>query len=375
MLSQPHTNAFWPLHNVRDSTPPLMFIQEQQPATPRSDGTEPGRLMHVRYTHENSRGALPGPNYYNCAQHYECNLAQFNPTLLRMDPYGAQSRWIDVASGGPSNVSWKATKGADWLVVKPDHGSIKGDGTADDRVYVSVDWSKVPDAAAAGEEAVHYDNATVMFSATDGSNATFNVPIAKPLAPPSDFTGHVQGDGYVAIEAAHWTSRKAVDGYDWEEVEWYGKTLSGIEVYPTTDVNFTATAGPSVSYDIWTTAYPKHFREVQVTVQLGPTFNFVLGKELQFAVAFDGDVRTVSPIPEYLPGGETVPLDWDTVVRNDIRNVTLTFELKDAGKPGKHTIELFGMTPGLIVERVLVDMGGIKERGYSYFGPPESTRL
>jgi hypothetical protein len=240
-------------------------------------------------------------------------------------------------------------------------------------VYVSIDWDKVPSAKAG--DIAHYDNATVHFTASDGSNATFNVPIAKPIAPPSDFVGHVQGDGYVAIEAAHWTQSNTVEGYQWEEVEWYGKTLSGIEVYPTTDANFTASAGPSVSYDIWTTGYPAHLKQVEVTVQLGPTFNFVLGKELMFAVALDGDVRSVSPIPDYAPGGETVPLDWDTVVRNDIRNVSLVFDLKDADKPGKHTIELYGMTPGLIVERILVDMGGIKERGYSYFGPPESTRL
>ena len=373
MLSQPHTNAFWPLHNVRDTTPPLMYVQEKQPSAPRSDGTEPGRLMYVRYTHENSKGARPGPNYDNCANHYECNLAVFNPTLMRMDPYGVQKRWIDVASGGPKDVVWKAEYTADWLKVEPDHGRIKGDGTADDRVYVSVDWDKVKDVKEG--EVVRFDNTTIVFSASDGSNTTYNVPIVKPLTPDTNFKGHVQGDGYVAIEAAHWTRRTEVDGYQWEEVEWYGKTLSGVEMYPTTDVNYTSSAGPQVEYDIWTTGQPKGLKQVDITVQLGPTFNFVLGQELMFGLSLDGDVRDVSPIPPYSLDGETVPVDWDTVVRHEVRNVTYTFDLEDADKPGKHTVALHGMTPGLIVERILVDMGGIKERGYSYFGPPESSRL
>lgn len=387
MLSQPHTNAQWALHNVRDTTPPLIYVQAQQPSIPRYDGTEPSRPMYVRYTYENSLGARPGPNFYNCPNHYECALAVFNPTLLRMDPYGAKRRWIDVASGGPANASWKAEYSAGWLRVEPDHGTIAADGSNDSRVYVSVDWDKVSSGLDhdSADQTTHWDNATINFSASDGSNTTFNVPIARPQGPPSGFKGHVQGDGYVVMEAAHFTRNISAAGYAWEEVKGYGRTLSALEMYPSTNINFTLSDGPSVEYDIWTTG-PLHpsgldnlgsneKETVRITVQLGPSFEFQLGKHHLIGISFDGELRAVRTAPDMAPGGESVTVDWTEVIRNDVRNVTLDFELRDAGRPGVHTVGLHGMTAGVPVERVWVDRGGIERRGYSYLGPPESWRV
>lgn len=185
----------------------------------------------------------------------------------------------------------------------------------------------------------------------------------------------MQGDGYVVMEAAHWTKDTTVDDYKFEEIEWYGRSLSGIEMYPTTDVNFTLGTGPSTSYDIWTTGTGAS--SVEITVQLGPTFNFQLGKELAFGLGFDGENREIHPIPHVStrPDAGSVPEDWDEVTRMEVRNATQVFQLKDGDQPGKHTVTLFGMTSGVVIERIWVDLGGIKERGYSYFGPPESYRI
>jgi len=38
-------------------------------------------------------------------------------------------------------------------------------------------------------------------------------------------------------------------------------------------------------------------------------------------------------------------------------------------------LKIWGMSTGIIVERIWVDMGGIAKRGYSYLGPPESVRV
>jgi hypothetical protein len=49
--------------------------------------------------------------------------------------------------------------------------------------------------------------------------------------------------------------------------------------------------------------------------------------------------------------------------------------VKLAKSGGKHTIKIYGMTTGIVLERVLVDLGGIRSRGYSYLGPPESAHV
>jgi hypothetical protein len=40
------------------------------------------------------------------------------------------------------------------------------------------------------------------------------------------------------------------------------------------------------------------------------------------------------------------------------RNVTMDMVLEDATVPGKHTISVWGMTAGVVLERIWVDMGG-----------------
>jgi hypothetical protein len=60
------------------------------------------------------------------------------------------------------------------------------------------------------------------------------------------------------------------------------------------------------------------------------------------------------------------------VVENEIRKVVIPVDLKEAGK---HSITLYGMSTGVIFERIVVDLGGLKAREGSYLGPPESVRL
>jgi hypothetical protein len=68
------------------------------------------------------------------------------------------------------------------------------------------------------------------------------------------------------------------------------------------------------------------------------------------------------------------PKDWEWVVANEVRNVTLTMDLGSEG-PAQHTLKVWGMTIGVVLQRIWIDMGGIEARGYSYLGPPESQRV
>jgi hypothetical protein len=112
---------------------------------------------------------------------------------------------------------------------------------------------------------------------------------------------------------------------------------------------------------------------VNVTIQIGPSLNFMLGSFLSFGVSLDNqDPVPINPIP-YAPLGSQ-PKDWQFVVANEVRNVTMTMDLGSEG-PGKHTLSVWGMTVGIVLERIWIDMGGIEARGYSYLGPPESKRV
>jgi hypothetical protein len=255
-------------------------------------------------------------------------------------------------------IEFKAVPDHPWVVVEPAHGKIRGNGGEDIRVWISIDWSK-----AIG------DTAHVDFISSDGARMLVTIPLRYPH-PPNNFRGAVQGDGYVVFEAAHGKAEPStVEGveYAWKEIPFYGRTHSGMAVFPVEDYRLPIGRGPCLVYNFW--AFEKD--EVEVTLHLGPSNNWVIGQQHAFAIAMDDQQPLqVKPIPESAPG--SLSGDWEDIVAREIREVKVKLPM---GQEGEHSLRIFGITPGLVFERIMVDMGGIAARGYSYLGPPESVIL
>jgi hypothetical protein len=58
--------------------------------------------------------------------------------------------------------------------------------------------------------------------------------------------------------------------------------------------------------------------------------------------------------------------DWEATVRDSVRYVKASFTLPQAGY---HTLKVWMVDPGIVLEKLVVDMGGVRS---SYLGPPES---
>ena len=369
MLDQTHINWYDWLEPDRDTLPPVSFVNPHQPVLMGIPVPE----LHIPYafstrvTVENSIGAWPGRSKGNCKSSMKCP----DPTLLTMDPYGAKTRWIDVSAGGPRNVEFKVEVDQPWLKVSQHSGKIKRDASSDHRLYVSIDWEKVA-------RETKEDEGHVTIRSSDAANVTVTVPIMVPDRIDDAFEGYIQGDGYVVIEAGHYSSKNGKDGYAWEEMEGYGRTLSGMEVFPISSQNFSVGTGPSLNYKLWA----HQTGNAVLIVQTGPSLNFLPGTQISFGVQIDDSpAKEIQPVSterlggvEVVPGQKifvgAVPPDWQEVVKSDMRNVTVPISFDRAGE---HEITLWGMSAGVVIERIWVDFGGITERGYSYLGPPESV--
>ena len=58
--------------------------------------------------------------------------------------------------------------------------------------------------------------------------------------------------------------------------------------------------------------------------------------------------------------------DWEKCVEDNVRHSVTSFHLSD---PGYHTLKIWMVDPGVILEKIVVNLGGVKP---SYLGPPES---
>lgn len=69
------------------------------------------------------------------------------------------------------------------------------------------------------------------------------------ILPHRIYTGFVEGDGAISIEAVHSTRRTDVAGVSWRDLPGYGRTLSAVTPWPrlgNNEANFTAGAGPTL---------------------------------------------------------------------------------------------------------------------------------
>ena len=51
---------------------------------------------------------------------------------------------------------------------------------------------------------------------------------------------------------------------------------------------------------------------------------------------------------------------------NVIRNSSINKTIVNIDNPGQHTLKIFSIDPGMIVQKIIIDLGGLKD---SYTGP------
>jgi oligosaccharide reducing-end xylanase len=109
-------------------------------------------------------------------------------------------------------------------------------------------------------------------------------------------------------------------------------------------------------------------RSVKVLAIVAPTLNFVPDRGLRYAVSFDDQAQqTIDIVPKGFDArnGNRV---WEESVKNACRIVESTHILSG---PGYHTLKIWMVDPGVVLQKILVDLGGLKP---SYLGPPQSYR-
>ncbi|WP_281336434.1 glycosyl hydrolase 115 family protein [Flavobacterium eburneipallidum] len=164
-----------------------------------------------------------------------------------------------------------------------------------------------------------------------------------------------ESNGYVAIEAEHFSTSNNSKRIHWEVIPDFGKTKSGITTfpqngYPKADENI------FVEYDI-------HFdstAEFDVQLLLAPTLNFNSNKGLRYEISFDGEKpQTVNFNGHYR--GELGKWQAEHIIRSSTKHTI--------SKQGMHKLRIRVLEPGIVLQRILINTGGLKP---SYLGAPES---
>lgn len=286
--------------------------------------------------------------------------------------YVKNQYYIDVFVKGEGTVNWQAKPKADWIKISQQQGTLDNKGNSQQRLWVSIDWDKVPKGENKKEAPLGHDyqlippsykvNSAIEFVSKD-TLITIGVSAFNPkFSELENYKGFVEDKGYVSINAANYSNKKDGVAAKWETFEGIGYAGKVSVALPRTadsevDLKSIKSNSPAMEYDFYTF----NFGEAKINVQVVPTHVFYEGKGVRCAVAIDD--------------AEPVILNFQTFGRSEewLQNVLKNAAVKSAkqivNKAGKHTLKVWMVDPGVMIDQILIDLGGWKD---SYAFPPET---
>lgn len=214
-----------------------------------------------------------------------------------------------------------------------------------DEVYIGYKSWKAPDKKIMPEVKRVEGNAPAAITLPKPAYITYQQPKGAPV-----FTGK---NGYVSIEAEHYTRKTDGKQAKWTIIPELGRTLSAITPQPVT----ASVDGMSLEYDM---EIPEDANAV-VILRFAPTLNF-LGKGLRYAISFDGGKEQEIDINGEYKGETGAAFQREHVI--DAESIHTL-------KAGKHTLRIRPLDNALVLQKILINLGGMHK---SYLGPEETLK-
>ncbi|CAN9172334.1 unnamed protein product [Alternaria alternata] len=358
MMDQAHIGYVQWNQPKRQLSPPVRYVQMLE----RSYAGDLG------VTTEGTNASVPGDDPY---------LALFSNqlTILPADPY-RRTRFVDLFNMGTDTTLWSIV-GPSYVNFTFENGDSAHQGTispgdTDVRIFLNVDWVAAP--SGSSSTVINVTSSTgygQQQGPANGLGPSLVFPINNTVVPPW-FRGFVESDGYVAMEVSHY-SRVVGDASNGSEsaytiIPWYGRTLSGVALRDLLAPSYVnGTTAPLLEYDFYSFTNTTSTMPTNITMILGQGLNTDPTRPLKYAVAIDGSPRKVVQYVIDQDGG-ALPVGWDQTVSNaawaSVSNTTIA--------PGKQTLMVWLLEPGITLQKVILDFGGVRQ---SYLGPPESKRV
>lgn len=263
------------------------------------------------------------------------------------------SRLIDICNTGNGYVDWKAVCDRDWILCSKYSGTV----FAEDRIMVSIDWSRVP-------EGMEDARITIFGMEKDKEWHEVCVPVTvdnrKCPVMPGTF---VEVDGYVSIEAEHFAEAEDRNGIGWRVEKYLGRKGDAVKLYPDRAASVEHPGKGTSAY----VSYPVWFDSTgcfQADIYRIPTLN-ERGR-MRLAVGVDGQEPYVLEGTNAYVNDSDASDSWGKGVYENTEILTARIRVD---KPGKHMLHIYHMDSGMILDKIVVYTGGKKE---SYFGPVES---
>jgi len=206
------------------------------------------------------------------------------------------------------------------------------------------------------------DNVPV-FQGQKNSNSVAAFHPAKTNFAGADF---VEDNGRIVMEAEHASDFVPGKDANWQKIIGLGYNDEAVSIFPTavavrSEPGKILSESPCLQYKIWF----RNSGNWKVTVRALPTFSVETGKSQRYAIAFDDAPPQIIPLPA---GSSERDRQWQEDV---LRNAALTTSTHTLSMSGLHTLKIWMVDPGIVIDALMAEGGSGQRPGYFW---PDETR-
>ncbi len=261
------------------------------------------------------------------------------------DYYRNNAPYIEVFNAGKGVFKYQIKTPA-FVIAE----QLSGEITTEKRIYLHIDWQKVPKG-----KTQHL----IVVSGSEGSKITLPIIIDNRRFEIEHMSGFVAENGYVAMEAPSFTRAINSRPIFWKTIPNYGKTTGAVFPVPVSSpIQQLSSTSPHLEYDI----YLNDVGTFNLLTYVDPTIDFTNSDGLKFAVSIDDE----PPVIVNISADYNNDRAWGKSVADNIKIFSTPLKV---AKEGKHTIKYWMVNPAVVLQKLVLDLGGLKP---SYLGPPET---
>ncbi|WP_224995745.1 glycosyl hydrolase 115 family protein [Cesiribacter sp. SM1] len=271
--------------------------------------------------------------------------AQTEAVLPEITPFSQQAPYLEIFNRGQEPFQYQVQSAAPWLKVSEPAGTVD----KEQRLTLDVDWNQAPNGI---------QRVPLTITGPNGSKVVVQAVVHKPNLTADQVQGFVESNGYVSMEAEHFSRAVEAGPVKWKVIPDLGKTLSGVTPVPVTAPDQTPGGNsPHLQYKM----HLFNSGEINVRVLVSPTLNFHNDQGLRFAISIDDERPQILNLHADQSEGA-----WNRDVANNIKELVSKHNIKQAGE---HVLKFWMVDPGVVLQKIVVET---REGKPSYLGPPES---
>jgi len=266
-----------------------------------------------------------------------------------------KTSYIDIFNRGLKPFNFNIVSKSDWISFSKTKGTID----QQERIMVQINWKKAPQGLG---------TSMILVS---GNGKSIPVIIKTKNTKKDGIEGFVENNGFIAMDASHFSNKYEPDTFKWKVVENLGKTAAAVVSLPIqkgrVELNENS---PKLSYDV----NFENTGTVKVHLYFSPTINYSTREGMYFGLSFDKDSLVkvnYDSDPNIFDYNGNVPKNWDKNVADNIKIITTEFTINSTGN---HTLNYFRVDEGLVLQKIIIETEK-SELIKTNLGPPENFNI